>query len=164
MATITVNSSQSIFDVALVAYQDASRIYDLLTDNPHVTNVNSDLTAVSLNYVPSVVIQNRAVLQQVVNKSAVTIGDAQSVFDIAVQYFGGAEFVYDFIDGNIESIIDDPKGINLNYSVSNLYLPLYFRKKEYNIGSKYPYTDPGNILLQDNGYSLLQDDGFEILI
>lgn len=135
--TITVKNGQTIFDVAIIAYQDASRVYDLISENPEIESIMSDLTGMTLNYTEAVVTTKEAVKIITDTKPNVTIRQTQSMFDIALQYYGSADKVLEVVnDNNLESIMSDPTGISLNYNLSNEYVPKYFRTKQKTIATK----------------------------
>lgn len=135
--TITVKNGQTIFDVALIAYQDAARVCDLLEENPQIENLMSDLTGLTLNYTPAVITTKEVIKTVYETKPNVTIRHTQSVFDIALQYYGGAEKVFDFIKENgLESILSDPTAIELKYTLSNEFVPFYFRTNQTTVSTK----------------------------
>jgi hypothetical protein len=135
----TAKSEDTIFDVALLAYQDASRVLDILLNNPQIDNVNSDLTGVSITYIPEVITTKESIKTASILPKNVTISFDQSVFDIALQYYGGVENVFKFIvENGIDNINSDITGLKLKYTQNNTYIPLYFRINNKNIATKYP--------------------------
>lgn len=161
---LEVKYGQSIFDVALICYQDASRAYDLISDNPQIDNINSDLTGMILSYTPATVTQKEALKTITVTQNNVTIGFMQSLFDVALQYYGSADRVYDvIIENGLENLASDPTGINLKYTTNNTFAPLYYRTNNITVATK-PIKPTGNeiesfILRTDYGYLLRTDYG-----
>ena len=163
--TYLAKYGDTIFDVALIAYQDASLAYKLLKENPSIESINSDLTGILISYTPQIITTKEVIKTPSVIKNNVTISSDQSVFDIALQYFGGAENVYSFIKSNsLESILSDPTGINLNYQINKTFVPTYFRQNGGFVATKYPTIVIDLGLLQEDGTLLLQEDGTSILL
>jgi hypothetical protein len=163
--TYLAKYGDTIFDVALIAYQDASLAYQLIKENPAIESIDSDLTGILITYTPQIITTKEVIKTPSVIKRSVTISSDQSVFDIALQYFGGAENVYSFIKSNgLESILSDPTGLELNYQVNKTFVPEYFRQTGGNVANKYPIIVSGIGLLQEDGTLLLQEDGTAILL
>lgn len=160
---LEVKSGQTIFDVALICYQDASRVYDLIAENPQIENVNSDLTGMVLSYTPATVTQKEVIKTVTPTKVNVTINYSQSLFDIALQYYGAPEKVYDVINENgLESLASDPTGIVLKYTINNTFAPLYYRTNNITVATKPMKATPniqGSFVLRSSGGYLLRTDG-----
>lgn len=126
---IRVEQGQTIFDVCLVCYQDAAKVFDLLSDNPQIEDVNSDLSGMTLTYTPSFVTQKEVVKINQSTQKNVTIPNTQTLFDISLQYLGSAERIIELVINNgLDSVLSDPAGIILKYTQSNEFVPAYFRK------------------------------------
>lgn len=161
---LTVKDGQNIFDVALIAYQDASRVYDIVTANSEIENINSDITGITIEYVQSFLTQKEVVKTVSLTQKPVIINSMQSIFDISLQYYGSAENVFNVITENsLENIHSDPTGIQLKYSINNTPVPIFFRKNNIVVATKPldPTSNPLSsfILRQDGGYLLRQDGG-----
>ena len=161
---LIIKDGQSIFDIALIAYQDASRVYDLISTNP-IENINSVLTGITVNYTESRPLQNEIFVSQKSPNKPIIINFTQSIFDVAIQYYGSVENVYSFIKENgLENIKSNPVGTKLKYTINNTYVPIYFRSINKNIATKV-IKDTENIIVsnfilrQDGGYLLRQDGG-----
>lgn len=141
---LTANSKQSIFDVALIAYQDASRVYDLLAGNPQIDSIISDITGVNISYNRSIIIRSEAEKTPKPTLVNGSIKDSQTIFDLALQYYGGAELAYALIlENGIESIMSNPSsGGNLKYTLSNRAVNIYYRRNNVIVGTKYPIYSP----------------------
>lgn len=155
----TVKQGQSIFDVAILAYQDASNIVALLKDNPDIS-INDDLTGIEVEFTPSVVTQKEVIKTVKEVKANVTINSSQSVFDIALQYYGSAENVVRFLKENraVDNINGDPTGISLNYQLNNEFVPKFYRRNFYTLATKssstglaYRVTDDGTFRVTNGG-------------
>lgn len=161
---IIVKDRQSIFDIALIAYQDAMRVFDLIAANPQIENLNSNLTGMTLNYIESKITQKQIIKTLTVSQTPVIVNFNQSLFDLALQYDGKAENVYGLIIRNgLENIAVDPTGIALNYTLNRTTVPIYYRNTGNTIATK-PIKATGNlisnfILRQDGSYLLRQDLG-----
>jgi predicted Zn-dependent protease len=122
-------TDQSLFDIALVAFQDPSRVYELVTSG-FVENINSEVAGVEFEFTQTKLTQKEVVKTIQQKRKVVTISEDQTVFDIALQYYGGPEFVFDFITENgLENIGAEPVGKTLKYTELKTIIPTYFRKK-----------------------------------
>lgn len=169
---VTVNSDQTIFDLAILAYGDASRAYDLIIENPSLlSSLNDELTGLTLTYTPSIKTRKEAVIIVKSIKKDVTISQDQTLFDLSLQYYGSAESVYQLIAENtqINSLISlDYVGTVLNYTENLTTIPTYFKTNRINIATRQPFeetqTTQLNYLLQEDGTMLLQEDGTGIIL
>jgi hypothetical protein len=171
---IKVDSSQTIYDVCLIAYGDASLTYKLIAENPTlITSVLSDLTGLELTYTPAAYsyTQKEATLSVVESKKNVTIQSTQTLFDVALQYYGSAEKVYQLIAENptIVSVLDiNYTGKELNYIENNTKIPAYFRNNNIVVSTRQEVTvslTPTYFcLLKEDGFYLLKEDGFKIIL
>lgn len=164
--TIFVKPGQTIFDVALIAYHDAARVYDLLAENSQIENINSDITGLTLTYTPAALVQKELTKTITVTQPNVTIGSGQTLYDIALQYYGGAEYVFDLIkQNNLESLNSDATGIMLNYQTNNTYVPVFFRGNGKTVSTKYPVFTPSYFFLStEDDFYLTTEDDLKILI
>jgi hypothetical protein len=122
-------TDQSLFDIALVAFQDPSRVYELVAAG-FVENINSEVAGVNFEFTQTKITQKEVVKTIQQKRKVVTISQDQTVFDIALQYYGGPEFVFDFITENgLENIGAEPVGKTLQYTELKTIIPTYFRKK-----------------------------------
>lgn len=137
---IEVQNGQTLFDIALLAYGDASLAYMLISENDQVDSIISDITGLSLNYTYSKPSAKETVKIIQNSQKAVTIKSTQTLFDVALQLNGNAESVVDLISANgIDSLVDDEYfGINVIYETSNAPIPVYFRKNNITISTRYP--------------------------
>lgn len=164
----TVSYGQTIFDVALIAYSDASLVYRLMAENPQIENINSDLTGMELSFtqVTSSNPKEALKLQQPLQPKVV-ISSTQSIIDIALQYTGSAENVYDIILGNqLGNILSDPTGVVLNYTLSNDYVCQYYRANAIAVSTKplSATSSEGSLMMTEGGQRLIQENGFYILL
>lgn len=169
MSEIRAESGQTIFDLALLAYGDASKAYNLIAENPLlIENINSDLQGLTLTYTPSTIPSKEAVKIKGTVKRNVTIQSTQNLFDLSLQYYGSAEKVYDLLSQNplIVSLLDtEYVGRTLNYNLSNELAPRYYRDNKIDVstGGIVFINEVGiNFLLQENGFFLLQETGDKI--
>jgi hypothetical protein len=135
---IKVKSGQSIYDVALFCYNDASLVYDLISENPTITSILMDLTSMDLVYTPKKVIKFEAKENSNKINKIVTIKNTQSLFDLSLQYYGGVEFIYDLIQKNtfVDSILSNElNGYNLADSESKNYINRFYEKSEFTVGT-----------------------------
>lgn len=135
-----VKNGQTIFDFALIAFQDASRVYDIIVPN-NVDGINADITGLDLLFTPEKITDKESIKATSSTQKNVTISDGQTLFDIALQYGGSAESIIQVLLENpgIDSITANATGVELNYTASNLFVPVYFRTTGGNIGTRYPY-------------------------
>ncbi len=161
---VKVINGQSIFDLALYCYNDASLAYDLISENPQITDINMDLTGLTLVYTPKQAVKYEAKENAKKNNKLVTIKSEQSLFDLSLQYYGDVSFIYELIQNNsfIDSILDNELNANnLGEITKKNYVNEYYSKRGINIGSKTYFK---GFLLQEDGYYLLQEDGYKILL
>lgn len=161
---IKVKNGQSIYDVALFCYNDATLVYDLIDENPTITSILMDLTAMNLVYTPKKAIKYEAKENVNKPKKVVTIKKEQSIFDLSLQHYGGVEFFYDLIDKNsfIENIISNELNANiLTVSENKNYITEFYKKGNVEIGTN---TRPINYLLLENGFYLLQENSGLIIL
>lgn len=162
---IKVKSSQTIFDICLIAYKDATKVYQLISENTNITDIGMDLTGLTLVYTPTNYISNEVIQNTKKLNKLVTIKSEQSIFDLSLQYYGSLDNIYDLIQNNsfIDSIINTE--INGNILILNNdknFVNEYYRKNSINIGTKKPFAN--NYLLNEDGSYLLQENGFYILL
>jgi hypothetical protein len=172
--TIKVDSSQTIYDICLIAYGDASMTYKLIAENPTlITSVLSNLTGLTLNYTPLAYsyTQKEASLTVVESQKNVTIQSTQTLFDVALQYYGSAEKVYQLIAENptIIGILDtDYTNKTLNYTENKTKVPSFFKNNEIIVSTRKEITIPVIpsyfFLLKEDGFYLLKEDGFKIIL
>lgn len=165
--TYTVKYGETIFDLALIAYQDASRVVDLISENPGIDLV-SDLTGTTISFTQSVIFTKPNVKNKIsLTQKNASISNDKTLFDIALQYFGDASRVIDVVSAlGVESINSDPSGFVLKYMESNESVPFYFRQTGGNIGTK------GNVFIENTlrvlgtsgGDYIITQDGKFILI
>lgn len=161
---IKVINGQTIFDLALYCYNDASLVYDLIAENPTITDINMDLTGLTLVYTPKQVVQYEAKQNAKKLNKLVTIKSEQSLFDLSLQYYGDVSFIYDLIQKNsfIENIlVNDVNGNIIELENIKDYVTEFYNKKDLTVGTN---TIVKNFLLQEDGFYLLQENGSKILL
>lgn len=138
---IKVNNGQSIFDMALICYNDASLVYDLLNENPNITDINMDLTGLTLFYTPKEVVKYEAKENSSKLNKVVTIVNGQSLFDLSLQYFGDVSNIYKLIQDNsfLENILSGSfNSNNLKLGTEKNYVINYYNKINKTIGTETP--------------------------
>lgn len=165
---VKVLNGQTIFDLALYCYNDATLAYNLINENSFITDILMDLTGLTLFYTPIESVKYEAKQNTKVLNKVVTIKQNQSLFDLSLQYYGNVENVYSLIQSNtyLDSILSDNfNGNVLNYTSEINYVNNYYSKNLINIGTKPQITiEESNYLLQEDGTYLLQENGFKIII
>ncbi len=93
----------------------------------------------------------------------VTVGSGQSVFDLALQYYGdvskGLEII--LLNPNFENIESEMSGKSININSDDNVINAYFKGKS--ITTKYPEIQNGYITT-DDGVNITTDDGIFITI
>lgn len=135
---IKVKNGQSIYDIALFCYNDASLVYDLISENPSITDILMDLTSMTLVYTPKKAVKYEA--KENANKvnKLVTIKDGQSLFDLSLQYYGGIDFIYDLIQNNsfADSILtNDISSYTLTNTTDKNYVNEFYKKHNIELGT-----------------------------
>jgi hypothetical protein len=166
---VKVLNGQSIFDIALYCYNDATLVYNLINENSIITDINMNLTGLNLVYTPIEIIKYEAKENPNKVNKVVTIKKEQSLFDLSLQYYGDVENVYDLIQSNsyLDSILTDNFNANvLNYTSKVNYVNSYFSKNLIDIATKPQgiIIEGSNYLLQEDGSYLLQENGFKIIL
>jgi hypothetical protein len=92
---VKVLNGQSIFDIALYCYNDATLVYNLISENSIITDINMNLTGLNLVYTPIEIIKYEAKENPNKVNQLVTIRKEQSLFDLSLQYYGSVDNVYD---------------------------------------------------------------------
>ena len=168
--TILVDSSQTIYDIALIAYGDASKALDLIAENPDlIENLESDLTGLTLTYTLSnPIVKEARILKKVINK-VVTIKSEQNIFDLSLQFYGSAEDCINLIQANsfIENLSSSGfEGNELTYVLNNNLAPRYYRNNKIEVATGFPVVEIEGIdfLLQEDGFYILQENGFKIIL
>ena len=165
---VKVLNGQTIFDLALYCYNDATLVYNLINENSFITDILMDLTGLTLFYTPIESVKYEAKQNTKVLNKVVTIKQNQSLFDLSLQYYGDVENVYSLIQSNtyLDSILSDNfNGNVLNYTSEINYVNNYYSKNLINIGTKPQITiEESNYLLQEDVSYLLQEDGFKIIL
>lgn len=166
---VKVLNGQSIFDIALYCYNDATLVYNLINENSIITDINMNLTGLNLVYTPIEIIKYEAKENPNKVNKVVTIKKEQSLFDLSLQYYGDVENVYNLIQSNsyLDSILTNNFNANvLNYTSEVNYVNSYFSKNLIDIATK-PNgitIEGSNYLLQEDGSYLLQENGFKIIL
>jgi hypothetical protein len=138
---IKVKSGQSIYDMALFCYNDASLVYVLISENPTITSILMDLTAMDLVYTPRKVVKFEAKENSNKINKIVTIKNTQSLFDLSLQYYGGIDFIYDLIQKNtfVDSILSNElNGYNLVNTENKNYVNSFYEKRDITLGTNIP--------------------------
>jgi len=166
---VKVLNGQSIFDIALYCYNNATLVYNLINENSIITDINMNLTGLNLVYTPIEIIKYEAKENPNKVNKVVTIKKEQSLFDLSLQYYGDVENVYDLIQSNsyLDSILTDNFNANvLNYTSKVNYVNSYFSKNLIDIATKPQgiIIEGSNYLLQEDGSYLLQENGFKIIL
>jgi hypothetical protein len=166
---IKVINGQTIFDLALYCYNDAGLVYDLIAENPTITDITMDLTGLTLVYTPKQVVQYEAKQNAKKLNKLVTIKSEQSLFDLSLQHYGDVSFVYKLIQENtyLDSILSESYSSNiLTLNAEKNYVNNYYAKGGIEIGTKPKVIviDGFNYLLQENGSYLLQENGDKIIL
>lgn len=165
---IVGKQQQSIFDISLLAYNEASSVYDLILGNDNLDSILSVIVGESISYIPIVKTVKYEAKQNVVKvNKLVTIKSEQTIFDLSLQYYGDATLAFDVINSNnIDSLLsDDYTGNIFNLLPIDNYISNYYKKIGVNIGTKpIKGIKKINYLLQENGFYLLQENGFKIII
>jgi hypothetical protein len=165
---VKVLNGQTIFDLALYCYNDATLVYNLINENSFITDILMDLTGLTLFYTPIESVKYEAKQNTKVLNKVVTIKQNQSLFDLSLQYYGDVESVYTLIQSNnyLDSILSDNfNGNVLNYTSEINYVNNYYSKNLIDIATKPQITiEESNYLLQEDGTYLLQEDGFKIIL
>lgn len=135
---IKVINGQTIFDLALFCYNDASLVYTLIYENPTITDIGMDLTGLNLVYTPKKVVKYEA--KQNIEKSnkVVTILENQSIFDLSLQYNGNVSDVYNLIQNNsfLDSILSNEiSGNILTLNSEKNFVNDYYLKNNVKIGT-----------------------------
>lgn len=169
--TIRVEPGLSIFDIAAMAYGDASLVYDLITENPgKIDSVISDISGKELTYTLKNTVLKEAIKTPVTPDKVVTIQSTQTLFDLALQHYGAAEKVFELLDKNtsISGLLDtEYYGRVLNYDVKNDLVTNYYLKNNINVSTRHPYYEGPpviNYLKQESGFYLLQENLDKIII
>lgn len=166
---VKVLNGQTIFDIALYCYNDATLVYNLINENSFITDILMNLTGLTLFYTPIETVKYEAKQNTKTLNKVVTIKKQQSLFDLSLQYYGDVESVYTLIQSNsyLDSILSDNFNANvLNYTSEINYVNSYFSKNLIDIATK-PITitiEESTYLLQEDGSYLLQEDGFKIIL
>ena len=166
---VKVLNGQSIFDIALYCYNNATLVYNLINENSIITDINMNLTGLNLVYTPIEIIKYEAKENPNKVNKVVTIKKEQSLFDLSLQYYGDVENDYDLIQSNsyLDSILTDNFNANvLNYTSKVNYVNSYFSKNLIDIATKPQgiIIEGSNYLLQEDGSYLLQENGFKIIL
>jgi len=162
---VKVLNGQTIFDLALYCYNDATLVYNLINENSFITDILMDLTGLTLFYTPIESVKYEAKQNTQTLNKVVTIKKEQSLFDLSLQYYGDVESVYNLIQSNsyLDSILTDNFNANvLNYTSEINYVNSYFSKNLIDIATKPNVIT--NYLLQEDGSYLLQEDNFKIIL
>lgn len=165
---VKIQQQQDLFDIALLAYNDASKVYDLILNNPDLDSLIVSNVGKTVTYEPIKIFKKSAVaIKQNINK-VVTIKAEQTIFDLSLQHYGSVENVYNLIQDNsfLDSIINvEISGNTLNLSDFKNFVSSYYKKYNINVGTKpIGIIDTNEYLLQENGYKILQENGYKILL
>lgn len=135
-----VNNGQTLFDLALNAYQDASGILKLIQENEGVlTDMLQDASGLTIQYTPELRTLKEAVSVKNSVDKVVTIAEQQNIFDLSLQYYGKAEKAIELVRANgFEDLLAEPKGQRLVYTKSNDVVQNYFFKNNINIATGMP--------------------------
>ncbi len=165
-----INNPQ-VYPTTVGLYNDASLVYDLIAENPTITDINMDLTGLTLVYTPKQVVKYEAKQNAKKLNKLVTIKSEQSLFDLSLQHYGDVSFVYQLIKENtyLDSILSESYSSNiLTLNAEKNYVNNYYAKAGIEIGTKPKVIVIDgvsvNYLLQENGGYLLQENGDKIIL
>lgn len=139
---VKVQNGQNIFDLALFCYNDASLVYDLIAENPTITDISMDLAGLTLVYTPKKVVKFEAKQNAKTLNKVVTIVNGQSLFDLSLQYYGDVSNVYELIQNNssfLENILTGGFNSNiLTVGTEKNYVVNYYEKIGTLVGTETP--------------------------
>jgi hypothetical protein len=163
-----VKQTQTIFDMALLAYNDASMVYDLIQDNSNIENILTDVVGLDVVYTPVKINKFEADSNSKKLNNVVTIKSEQTIFDLSLQHYGDVEKVYDLVHDNdfIDNVLTtDIVGETLTLRDVKNYVTDWYVKNRVSVGTKPTMPkDLNSYLLQENGYYLLQENEYKIIL
>lgn len=161
-----IKQNQSIYDVALQLYGDASYCVKLLTDNPDLGSLaNPDIANITVNYdetikptiKPALIVSNEVISDV---KPFYLGKQGQSIYDVSIMFGYGIEGVVQFMkDINFNSLRDNIANFpiyvtKINTNLSNF---LFLNSKVLSTG-----VYKINSLQTDDGIDITTDDGLII--
>lgn len=168
-----VKEGQSVYDVALLLYGDATFAVKLVNDNPDLLSLdNLDIAYIVVSYdetikptiKPFLIIDGSVISDK---KPSYIIPNSQSIYDLAIMYGYGIENIVQFIQDTPQLLnIDntDIAGIDILVTKKSTNLSNYIslQNKVLATNSSLSASD-GFLLLQNGGYILLQN-GYKIIL
>jgi hypothetical protein len=82
---VKVLSGQTIFDMSLFCYNDASLVYNLMSENSLITNLNMDLTGYTLLYTPIEKIKYDALMASPRKNKRYIVSTPEGVFSFDIE-------------------------------------------------------------------------------
>jgi hypothetical protein len=140
MSYYVVKYGETISDISVKLYGDASYVFDLIKWNSSLTTISDiGIEGLNLYYEPIIKSAFKPVTtsSNTVNK-VVTIKEKQSIFDISLQIYGTTERVFDVLNLiNKEQFTDKIVGKSFSYVFENTNVPVYFNTKKVNVSTLY---------------------------
>lgn len=169
MSYYVAKYNESLSDISVKLYGDASYVFDLIGWNSSLISV-SDIGIEGLNlfYEPIVKSAFKPVesASSVINK-IVTIKENQSIFDISLQIYGTTERVFEVLNlTNKVELTDTLVGSSFEYVYEKTNVPVFFSTKQINISTLVFMNEPiiDYYLLQEDGFYILQENNDKIIL
>lgn len=123
---VEVKDNQSLMDLAMLHYNSAEALPDLLNDNPSI-NLNDGIDkglylVVSESNIRPIVSEVLVVVYPNIYDKKIIVQDNQNPIDLAIQYYGSAEGIKYLLNDNQDYRIDSPppKGSVIRINKSNV--------------------------------------------
>jgi hypothetical protein len=132
---VTLNNNTDLFSLTIDLYGDISFLFDVIDAN-NIDSITGEIeTGTVINYPVVTDLPKVEVQEETENpiKTAVVL-ENQNLFDLAIQYGGSVESIFEIMDANPDVITSitsqDLSGKVISYTEKKLNLTEYFRKNK----------------------------------
>jgi hypothetical protein len=138
ITTTEITSVQNVYDLTAKLYGNPSYVFKLINDNPTVLSGLNDSVYVGevITYdttVSATTTQIPNIVAPIVQQKQITIREQQNIFDLSVQLYGDASYIFKILQDN--PIFDNINNAGLvgqhaKYDEQNLSITTYFKNNE----------------------------------
>jgi hypothetical protein len=155
MSYYTITYGQSLIDVSVKLFDDASYTFDLINWNSSLVGIDdADLQGLEIYYEPIVKSGFKSVVtSDIIPLKSVTIKQGQSIFDVSLQLFGTTERIFEIVDfTGVVNLDSEIVGKSFSYVFENKDVPTFLNTKGINLATA-TITESGDFIW----------DGFDII-
>lgn len=166
MSYYLVKYKETLSDISVKLYGDASYVFDLIKWNSSLSTIaDVGIEGLSLYYEPIIKSAFKPVASiNGLTTKLVTIKENQSIFDISLQVYGNTERVFDVLPLiNKKKVTDVIVGSYFSHVFEKTNITIYLNDKKVNLSTLSLFAS-NSFLLKEDGFYILQENGDKIII